>query len=244
MGHLTQRRLLELWESCLDVTAATRADALLRLAQPDAAPETLADLPLGERERQLLGLRRSLLGRRMSASAACPRCGEQHDVEFDVDALLDAFGDPAPATLTVRRDDFELTLRPLTGADLAAVAGLPDADVASRMLLERTVLSAWRGEEELPTSTLSAVERTLVADALAEADPLGDLRTPLECAGCGHAWSPALDAAAYLWLELHDWALRLLRDVHELARAYGWTEDEVLGLSPWRRAAYLSLAGR
>ena len=34
-----------------------------------------------------------------------------------------------------------------------------------------------------------------------------------------------------------------LADVHRLARAYGWTEDQVLALGPVRRAHYLSLVG-
>jgi hypothetical protein len=33
----------------------------------------------------------------------------------------------------------------------------------------------------------------------------------------------------------------LLRDVHTLASAYGWKEDEVLHLTPARRHAYLEL---
>jgi hypothetical protein len=32
-----------------------------------------------------------------------------------------------------------------------------------------------------------------------------------------------------------------LRDVHELASAYGWRESEILALSPQRRQAYLEL---
>jgi len=31
----------------------------------------------------------------------------------------------------------------------------------------------------------------------------------------------------------------LLDDIHLLASAYGWTEDEVLRLSPMRREAYV-----
>mgnify|MGYP001788484044 CR=1 FL=1 len=37
-------------------------------------------------------------------------------------------------------------------------------------------------------------------------------------------------------------AERVLLDVDALARCYGWTESEVLRLSPTRRAAYLQLA--
>ena len=36
-------------------------------------------------------------------------------------------------------------------------------------------------------------------------------------------------------------AKRLLMDVHLLARAYGWSEAEVLALSPARRRFYLEM---
>ena len=38
-------------------------------------------------------------------------------------------------------------------------------------------------------------------------------------------------------------ASALMRDVHALATSYGWSEADVLDLSPRRRAVYLDLAG-
>ena len=46
---------------------------------------------------------------------------------------------------------------------------------------------------------------------------------------------------AFLWAEIHAWAQQLLRDVHTLAIAYGWSETEVLALPAARRRAYLDL---
>lgn len=54
----------------------------------------------------------------------------------------------------------------------------------------------------------------------------------------------AFDPAAYVWAEVENSAARLLRDVHLLAAAYGWTEAAILGMSATRRAAYLQLAAR
>jgi hypothetical protein len=45
-----------------------------------------------------------------------------------------------------------------------------------------------------------------------------------------------------VWTELRAHARRLLREVDVLARAYGWTEPDVLALDERRRAAYLELA--
>ena len=56
-----------------------------------------------------------------------------------------------------------------------------------------------------------------------------------------HGWQAALDVAADFWLELHAWARGMLREIHTLARAYGWREADILALSPARRRHYLQL---
>lgn len=53
----------------------------------------------------------------------------------------------------------------------------------------------------------------------------------------------AFDIGAYLWEEVDAWADRTLRDVHLLAASYGWSERDILDLSPARRGRYLELAG-
>ena len=50
-----------------------------------------------------------------------------------------------------------------------------------------------------------------------------------------------LDVAAFFWTELNAWAVRLLREIHALASAYGWREADILALSPKRRDLYLEL---
>ncbi len=239
----TERQLLEAWESAPAASPMDRADVLLALARPEISPEALSQLPLGERERALLELRHSLLGPRMTALAACPRCGERHDVEFDIDALLDAFPARAPLTVRVRHGGLTLTLRPLTVGDQAEAARLPDAADVARALFTRCVVEARRREQPVDPGAIPAGARAAVARALATADPLAQLSTDLTCSKCGEHWSVELDTAAYLWRELRDWAEGVLWDVHTLARAYGWTEDDVLRLSPQRRALYVSLAG-
>ena len=61
---------------------------------------------------------------------------------------------------------------------------------------------------------------------------LPDLRLPL---------AGTVRYRSYLWHEVDAWALRLLRDVHRLARAYSWREADILALSPSRRQCYLDL---
>ena len=73
-------------------------------------------------------------------------------------------------------------------------------------------------------------------------DPGAELSFALACPHCATPWTAALDLGELLWRKLRDAAERLLLDVDALARAYGWSEPEVLALSPLRRAAYLQMA--
>ena len=65
----------------------------------------------------------------------------------------------------------------------------------------------------------------------------------VSCASCAHAWRASFDIVAFFWSEIDAWAERVLRDVHRLAAAYGWSEREILGLSAWRRHRYLEMVG-
>ena len=64
----------------------------------------------------------------------------------------------------------------------------------------------------------------------------------LRCPVCAHAWSQDFDIAAFFWAELEGRVERILREIHALAGAYGWTETEILELPPGRRQRYLELA--
>ena len=112
---------------------------------------------------------------------------------------------------------------------------------AEAALLRRCVRSARLADVPVAADALPAPIVTAISARLAEADPLADLRLGFSCPACSHAWSDPLDIVAYLWRELDSWALRVLREVHTLAHAYGWTEDTILGLSPARRRHYLDL---
>jgi hypothetical protein len=80
-----------------------------------------------------------------------------------------------------------------------------------------------------------------IATAMSEADPQALIEIALECPACAHRWSNVFDIASYLWREVDTWAHRTLQDVHQLARAYGWREADVLALSPNRRRSYLEM---
>ena len=124
-------------------------------------------------------------------------------------------------------------------AVVATVGGAPAA--GGRLLVRRSVLSATHAGAavdpgELPEAALDGLSRRM-----AEVDRGADLLLDLRCPACDHGWQAPFDPGAFLWAELAVQARRLLREVHALARAYGWREADILALSPWRRRYYLEL---
>ncbi|MGW7756641.1 T4 family baseplate hub assembly chaperone [Streptomyces violaceusniger] len=117
---------------------------------------------------------------------------------------------------------------------------------ARRALLARCLVSAHRAGQPLPADNLPVAElpepvQRKLAEAAERADPAADVTLNVACPECGEATRAELDIASYLWAELDHWARDLLLDVHLLATAYGWSEPQILALSPLRRRYYLEL---
>jgi hypothetical protein len=218
--------LLGAWERSAALGPVQREDALLRLTDPGVEPGELA---VGERDARLVELRELLFGRELDGAAGCPGCGEPVQYVLDTGSLL--AGRPEQSSLTLEVGGRELFVRLPTGADLAQAASAGGLEEATTLLLERVV------DEALPAEVVAEL-----VERLAALDPLADAQLALTCPGCGHEWTLAFQIGAWLWSELEAWAWRTLLDVHTLASAYGWTEDEILALGP-RRELYLELAG-
>jgi hypothetical protein len=121
------------------------------------------------------------------------------------------------------------------------VAASGDVDAAERALLDRCVSWVRGRDEEASESELPPSLREALARAIAEADPLAEVLVDVSCPACGASFVTDLDLGAFVSAELRAEAQRLLHEVDALARAYGWTEPEVLALGDARRAAYLEL---
>ena len=226
MRGLAADSLLGLWEQGDGLPPLDRALLLAGGLEPD--PDR-RDRPLGEVHRRLLDLRRAVLGTDLTATAACPSCEERVEFGLDVDDLQALAAEPVGDLTTP--GGRPVTARPPTVADLAAVTAERDPVAA---LTARCVTVADGGS--LAADDLAAVEA-----ALAAADPLAEVLVELACPRCGSAFEADLDVGAFVWAELDVAARRLLAEVDQLARAYGWTEPQVLALSEARRATYLRL---
>lgn len=243
----TADELLLAWEGGLDRQPSRRALALLAAAWPQLAPAQLAALPVGARDARLLRLRRALFGEAVAAMAQCPACGERLDVAFavgDVCPQAGTAGDDEPpdaGPYLLRTDGYEVSYRVPTSADLLELAPLDDAGAQQAALLQRCVDAVRHHGAAVAPDSVPAAIADAIADAMAQADPLASIELALNCPACGHGWLSLLDIAAFLWREVDAWARRTLFDVHTLARAYGWSEAQVLSITARRRQLYLDL---
>jgi hypothetical protein len=240
MRALGVTELLAAWEQAYAQRPAVRALTLLAAASSAGDPDPRS-LPLGERDVRLLALREAAFGGDLASVASCSACGEPMDLAFTTRDVRAPDAAPASAPLSV--DGYEVEWRLPTGGDLAALRPELGPAAAQARLLEACVVRAARGGVEVAAGDLPAGVREAVAAAVEEADPQADVELTLACPECAHPNRVPFDVAAYFWDELNAWAYRTLRDVHTLASTYGWSEREILAMTPFRRSLYMEMLG-
>ena len=243
MRALSATELMSAWERGRSQTVLQRALTLLASAWTDASPDQLAQLSLGQRDGQLLTLREWAFGSQLKGVAACPACSEKLEVEFDVSDIRVAAAPSLAEEFSIATKGYEIRCRLPNSADLFCLRADEEISANELRLLERCMLSARSNGSEVTVDQLPKEVINAVAKRMAEADPQADVELALNCPACAHRWTAPFDIVSFFWTEINAWALRMLREVHLLASAYGWSEKEILSLSPCRRQAYLEMIG-
>ena len=228
---LGSAEILDLSEEYRRASATHRALGLLA-ASLGEDPEVLTGLPIGSRDRLLITLRATCFGPSMDCLGTCPDCDETVEFSLDTADLIAGTNGAGDAFLDWQGQ--QIRLRPVTSQDLLALEASDPAEMMVQ-LLDRCA-------DPVPT-TLTDDAAAALSRALADLDPGADLQFSLTCPACTANWQSSFDIAGYLWSEIEMAARRLLLQVHALASAYGWTEAQILALSPTRRQSYLALLG-
>lgn len=238
----TAADLLRAWESGAAAAPLDRAPSLLHSLGAVASDVRTAELTVGQCDARLFELRRAVFGETLDVIATCSAC--QTDVELTVmlSGLQPPVLDGSAAPVTVMADGYSLLCRIPCDEDLR-VLSRRGGDVTLRDLFERCAIEATSpaGQPVEPDELPAAVVEAAVG-ALAESDPGATTALRVRCP-CGSEWVSELDIRAVVWSDLTDWVGRTLTEVHQLARSYGWSEDDILSMSGWRRRWYLEAAG-
>jgi HD-GYP domain-containing protein (c-di-GMP phosphodiesterase class II) len=222
---------------------------VLAAANPQLSRAYLLASSVGQRDMALLAIREQVFGSSFASYAECPQCRAALEFAFsanDIRVGAAAESDDRQV-LTFERDGYTIQARLPDSADQLAIVGCGDVASARALLLQRCILSvAYQGigmeakdkkdRNELPESVIAAL-----GEAMIERDPQAEIRLKLVCPSCDHQWLAVFDILTFLWQEITTHARRILRYVHILASAYGWSESEILALSAMRRRFYLEM---
>jgi hypothetical protein len=230
--------LLQAWESGATAGSLDRAPSLLHSLGVISGDVSIDDLTVGQCDARLFELRRTLFGETLEVIATCPTCETEVELALTLGQLQPTVREGPVPPLTLQTDGYTMLCRIPRNDDLRALADYGE-DVTLHDLLERCVLEANSPSgtavvpRELPDSTVESI-----VEILAESDPGARTALRVRCL-CGAEWVDELDIRLVLWTDLTGWVGRTLSEVHQLARAYGWSEAEILAINGWRRHWYL-----
>jgi hypothetical protein len=193
------------------------------------APGEAEMLCAADRDRLLAAIYEGEIGARITASPRCPACDMQFDLDFTLAELiasvdLDHVGRAPRDTLEVG----DAVARVPTGADEIAAS-----------------------QSEDPVGVLAArccvqghIEPGQLAEALADAAPTLDLELDAACPGCGQVSPLSFNIQDYLLRTLQAEGTARAREIHVLARSYGWSLAEIQSLPRERRRRFVELVER
>lgn len=244
MQTISATALLNFWERNMNQTLIHRAIDLLCCAYPEMKVEEIARLSIGERDARLLLLRRLLFGPHLQNMAECPGCSARIVWENDIQDILLQLPSPnaSRGEYLLEEEGYNIFFRLPNSFDLLEVIAGEIKNANPEKLLEKLILDCkYMAEpclvEKLPGNIINALDQK-IEDENQQADILMDLK----CPNCSHQFEMQFDIVSYIWNEINTWARHLLQDIGTLARAYGWSEKEILELSPARRQIYLDMA--
>ena len=240
MQALADADILRVWEKGYALHPIDQGLLLLSAFFPQSSSDVISEWPLGRRNTALAELRCQWFGARALAWTACEQCGEKMEFEVDIAAVAKGVAaedgvrdvrDSATDLIEFRGRKYRLP----SSRDLACA--LRGADVSGAAL--QIAHSCLIDRETRPAMT--DADLAALGELMARADPMAEITFELRCPDCGQQGSTLLDLASFVWSEVEALAKHRLLDVHQLAAAYGWSEQAILNMHALRRAYYLSL---
>lgn len=242
MRSLSALELFNIWDWGHNQPSWSRAIRLLATACPEVSLDMLTQLSIGQRDAMLLTLREWTFGSQLASQTACPNCGEPLELNFNVaDVRMVSPQLESGEKFSLELAEYQISFRLPNSLDMMAIATYKQPETAQQVLLERCILASAHNSENLSLHQLPSNMINEVIAEMARFDPQANVPLDTSCPACSHEWQLVFDIVSFFWSEINAWAFRILRDVHTLAAAYGWHENDILTMSPRRRQLYLDM---
>jgi hypothetical protein len=197
------------------------------------APNELADLPAVDIDHLVARLRIETLGNLFVGEGSCQSCSARVDISFQASSYLEHWRPRRPRSYREAEAGSGWWQGKAPGAAfrVPTVRDILECgwqDDARRRLLDRCL----RGERNRSRDAAAERAMAIVAPAL-RSEVMGT------CPECCATVYLEFDARSFCLAELAACASSVLRDVVLLARAFRWTEAEILSLPSSRRRTYV-----
>jgi len=214
---------------------------MLSLMNQEASIEEINTYTVGERDTQLLLLRKQLFGSQLTGIASCPSCDEQLEFRLDCNKVQSSQKESREGTSMMRLSGLDVEFKLPTVADIATLDPQLSQRDNTAILLKRCIVAVKEDGVDLSVDAVPEEVLDRVTRRMGEIEPEADMRLGLSCPRCTHSWLVSIDIVSFLWQEIHAWASRILLEVHTIAAAYGWSESEILAMTTRRRDVYLGM---
>jgi hypothetical protein len=204
---------------------------------PVDGPGKANQLTAADRDRLLAAVYMHTYGTRIKSSFDCSSCSAPLDIDFSLQDVLQSLhtGGSTGKTKVEKGPDgtFKLAnglrFRLPTGEDECEVLGLTPQE-AEAALLARCVVD---GDSKAKRKKLQETMRNIA--------PILDMDLDLHCSECQALQKVHFDIQSYLLYAIKQEQNQFVTEVHRLACAYGWSLNEILGLSRSSRKAFVAL---
>jgi hypothetical protein len=213
------------------------------VAFPGIEYDQVVSLPVGIRDSLLLKLRQSIFGNILSSTSVCPSCDEKVEWEMQIES----FGLSQPEesvnikNFKFRKGDYSIAFRLPNSGDILHLSSDQTVETSYRWLLSRCILDIKHKRKELRYEDLPSDILDALAEQMTRKDKFADIRISLSCNKCSFQWEAVFDIISYFWTETNSWARQLLLEIGILASNFGWSEKQIIQLSPVRRKIYLEM---
>lgn len=234
LGLRDPATLLAAWEAGARAPELARGAAVMTVADREPwLDASVAQVAAGAARFHL-----QAFGPVVDAVVTCPGCAAVLDLEVPV-ADMAVGSVERDAAIHLGLSVGEVVMRAPSARDLLAAAGRADA---REVLLSRCLHDA--NGQPIAASGLAAEDLAVVEEAFEDVVGSAVPELRVACPDCGGQVDAIVDPGELLWERVNAAAPVLLREVAELAAAFGWSEEAVLAMSSARRRVYLRLAGR
>ncbi len=240
MRPLTSSELFGVWEQTLDQPLIARTIKLLELASGEHAD--IASLPIGERDARMFRLREWLFGNRMFQTATCPACSEKIEWETLSGDIQIHPGTASPRIIELSRNSYEVKFRLVNSADIVnLIKNKIPPEQSANYLLQHCILEVKKSGGLISKENLPAEIAETIEEEMSVRDPQADVQLNLGCPACHHQWQTGFNIMSFFWAEINHWAQKIMQEIFVLARFFGWSEQDILAMSPRRRQLYLQM---